>query len=44
MFGHNINKYIFSDKAFQSYSFGWKKDLLKYFESFYLTNERFDEC
>ena len=34
---------LFSDKALQSYSFGWKKDLFEiFFESFYLTNERFD--
>ena len=31
MFGRDIIKSIFSDKAFQSYSFRWKKDLLKFF-------------
>ena len=34
MFGRNINKSIFSDKAFQSYSFGWKKDPLEFFRIF----------
>ena len=31
MLRSDINKYIFSDEAFQSYSFGWKKDILKFF-------------
>ena len=34
MFGCDINKSISSDKAFQSYSFGWNKDLLKFFSIF----------
>ena len=38
---------FFSDKAFQSYSFGWKiffESKKMPFESFHLTNERFSEC
>ena len=35
--GRNINKSIFSDKTFQSNSFGWKKDLLKFFWMRYCT-------
>ena len=32
MLGGDINKrVIFSDKSFQSYSFGWKKDILNFF-------------
>ena len=30
-FRRDINKSTFSDKVFQSYSFGWKKDLWKFF-------------
>ena len=29
----DINNSIFSNKVFQSYSFGWKKDLYNFFES-----------
>ena len=35
--GRNINKSIFSDKTLQSNSFGWKKDLLKFFWMRYCT-------
>ena len=42
MFGCDIDKSIFSDKAFQSYSLGWKKISWIFLAS--LTNERFDEC
>ena len=31
MFGRDINKSIFSDNAFQSYSFEWKEGLLNIF-------------
>ena len=41
--GRYINKSILLDKAFQSYSFGKKKGLSKFFWIFYLTNERSDE-
>ena len=45
MFGRNITESIFSEKAFQSYSFGWKKDLLIFFFFFFLFNKlTFDEC
>ena len=46
MLGCDINNSVFSDKAFQSYSFGRlkKRSLEMFFGSFYLTNERSDEC
>ena len=36
MFGCDTNKSIFSDKTFQSYSFCWKKDLLKFFLNLFI--------
>ena len=36
MFARDIDKSLFSDKAFQSYSFGEKKDLLKFFLIFFI--------
>ena len=39
-YGCDINKSIFLDKAFQNYSFSWKKDLVDFFfDFFYLTNK-----
>ena len=31
-----INRSVFSYKAFQSYLFGWKKDLLNFFFNFFI--------
>ena len=44
MFRGDINNSILSDETFQSCSFGRKKDLLNFFESFYSAVEIFDKC
>ena len=44
MFRRDINNFILSDETFQSCSFGGKKELLNFFESFYSADEIFDKC
>ena len=39
----DIKKSIFSDKAFNSYSFGWKKDLLNCFLILLFNKWKIDE-
>ena len=42
-YGCDINKSIFLDKAFQNYSFSWKKDLVDFFWLFLFNKQRFEE-
>ena len=44
MFKRDINKSIFSGKPIQSYSFGWKKELLKFLWLILFNKWKFDGC